>query len=134
MTYVRMSVGHPCRFARMKERFAGLAPAATMCARAGRKTANCKTANWRLMTKCASLYPMNAHINQELQSLSIAEKRSLGEALIASAESEASAPLITEAQRLELRSRLAHHRANPDETGVEFSQLKANLINSRNKA
>lgn len=83
------------------------------------------------LINCANLHSMNAHIYQELQSLSIAEKRSLGEALITSAESEASAPLITEAQRLELRSRLAHHRANPNEAGLTFSQLKASLINSR---
>lgn len=71
---------------------------------------------------------MNAHLYEELEHLSIAEKRLLGEALIVSAESEASAPLITEAQRTELRSRLAYHRANPDEPGVTFSQLKAKLL------
>jgi len=70
---------------------------------------------------------MNTHLYEELEHLSIAERRSLGEALIVSAESEASAPLITDAQRTELRSRLAHHRANPEEPGVTFSQLKAKL-------
>lgn len=71
---------------------------------------------------------MNAHLYEELEHLSIAEKRSLGEALIISAESEASAPLITEAQRIELRSRLAYHRANPDEPGITFLQLKSKLL------
>ncbi|MDP2784217.1 MAG: addiction module protein, partial [Sulfurimicrobium sp.] len=76
----------------------------------------------------ATLTNMNAHLYEELEHLSIAERRSLGEALIVSAESEASASLITEAQRTELRSRLAYHRANPDEPGVTFSQLKAKLL------
>ena len=75
----------------------------------------------------ATLTRMNTHLYEELEHLSIAERRSLGEALIVSAESEASAPLITDAQRTELRSRLAHHRANPEEPGVTFSQLKAKL-------
>lgn len=74
------------------------------------------------------LQAMNTHPYEELEHLSIAEKRSLGQALIASAASEASAPLITEAQRTELCSRLAYHRANPDEPGVTFSQLKGNLL------
>lgn len=76
----------------------------------------------------ATLQNMNSHLYEELEHLSIAEKRSLGEALIVSAESEASAPLISEAQRTELRSRLAYHRANPGEPGLAFSQLKANLL------
>jgi putative addiction module component (TIGR02574 family) len=76
----------------------------------------------------ATLTDMNTHLYEELEHLSIAERRSLGEALIVSAESEASASLITEAQRTEFRSRLAHHRANPDEPGVSFSQLKAKLL------
>lgn len=74
---------------------------------------------------------MNVHIYQELQHLSAAEKRALGEALICSADSEASAPLVTEAQRSELHARLAHHRANPDEVGVTFEQLKAKILSSR---
>lgn len=71
---------------------------------------------------------MNMHLYEELEHLSIAERRSLGEALIDSAESEASASLITEAQRAELRSRLAYHRANLDEPGVTFAQLKDKLL------
>ena len=68
---------------------------------------------------------MNTHIFQELELLSIADKRSLGEALIMSADSEASIALTTEAQRTELRARLAHHRANPAEPGLSVAQLKA---------
>jgi putative addiction module component (TIGR02574 family) len=71
---------------------------------------------------------MKVPLDQELETLSAAEKRALGEALIVSADSEASAPLVTEAQRAELRSRLAHHRANPGDSGVTFSQLNAKLL------
>jgi putative addiction module component (TIGR02574 family) len=70
---------------------------------------------------------MSAHPYQALENLSIAERRALGEALIVSAESEASAALITEAQRAELRERLAYHRANPDEPDMTVAQLRANL-------
>ena len=71
---------------------------------------------------------MNLHLYEELEHLSIAEKRSLGEALIVSSESEASAPLISEAQRAEILSRLSYHRTNPGELGITFSQLKAKLL------
>ena len=70
---------------------------------------------------------MNTRLFHELEQLSIAEKRSLGEALLVSAGSEASAPLITDAERTELRARLVHHRENPDEQGITVTQLKANL-------
>ena len=73
---------------------------------------------------------MNTHLYEELEHLSIAEKRSLGEALIISAASEAAASPITETQRTELRSRLAFHRANPDEPGMTFSQLKAKILST----
>ena len=71
---------------------------------------------------------MNAHIDQELQHLSAAEKHALGQALIGSAITEASAPLMTDAQRAELNVRLAHHRANPNEPGLSFTQLSAKLL------
>ena len=67
---------------------------------------------------------MSANILQELQHLSAAEKHALGQALIGSADSEANSPLVTDAQRAELRARLAHHRANPDEPGVTFPSSK----------
>lgn len=74
---------------------------------------------------------MNSRLYQELEQLSVAEKRALGEALIVSADSEASAALVTETQRTELRSRLAHHRTHPDDGGVNFAQLKAKILGSR---
>lgn len=73
---------------------------------------------------------MSTHLHPSLEDLSIAEKRALGEALIDSAQSEASAPLITDAQRAELRTRLAYHRAHPDEPGMTITQLKARLLNA----
>lgn len=69
-------------------------------------------------------------LNQALEKLSIAEKRALGEALIGSADSQACAPLITDAQRAELRERLAYHRAHPDEPSVNLVQLKAKFLTS----
>ena len=77
---------------------------------------------------------MNTHLYQELENLSSAEKRALGEALIGSAESEASAPLITEAQRAELCERLAYHRAHPDEPGVTLAQLRTQLQSAAHSA
>lgn len=71
---------------------------------------------------------MKNQLIKELAELNVAEKRSLGEALISSAENEAFSPPISEAQALELRSRLAYHRANLAEPGVSFQQLKANLL------
>lgn len=77
---------------------------------------------------------MNLALCNELENLSVAEKRVLGEALLVSAESEASASLMTEAQRAELRVRLAYHRAHPDEAGVTVAQLKAKLLTPASQA
>ena len=71
---------------------------------------------------------MRPQIANELVQLSPAEKRELGEALIASAESETGARAISDAQRAELRARLAHHRAHPDAPGVTLQELKARLL------
>lgn len=74
---------------------------------------------------------MSAHIYQELQHLSAAEKRELGMALIESAESGSTHAPITAAQKLELNNRLAHHHAHPAEPGVDFAQLKQELLSPR---
>ena len=71
---------------------------------------------------------MNAHIDQELQHLSAAEKYALGQALIDSAIAQADSPPMTDAQRAELSIRLAQHRANPNEPGLSFTQLSAKLL------
>lgn len=71
---------------------------------------------------------MRAQIADELTQLSPAEKRELGEALIASAEADADTPALSESQRAELRARLAHHRAHPEAPGVTLQELKARLL------
>jgi len=71
---------------------------------------------------------MKAHVADELLELSPAQKRELAEALIASAEAEQSGADLSDAQRTELRARLAHHRAHPDEAGLSFQELKARLL------
>ena len=76
------------------------------------------------MPSSALPFGMHAQIANKLAQLTPAEKRELGEALIASAE----APTLSEAQRTELRARLAHHRANPDAPGVTLRELKARLL------
>ena len=73
---------------------------------------------------------MRPLIADELIQLSPAEKRELGEALIASAEADTGVPPISEAQRAELRARLAHHRAHPDAPGVTLQELKARLLST----
>lgn len=71
---------------------------------------------------------MRAQIADELIQMTPAEKRELGEALIASADAEAGAGPVTHAQRAELRDRLAHHRTHPGEAGVTMQELKAKLL------
>lgn len=71
---------------------------------------------------------MNAPRHQDLEHPDAAEKRAPGDVLTVSADIEASAQPLTNAQRRELRSRLAHHRTHADEPGVTFSELKAELL------
>jgi putative addiction module component (TIGR02574 family) len=77
---------------------------------------------------------MNAHVYQELQNLSAAEKHALGEALIGSADTQTASLPITDAQSIELQKRLAHHRENPNEPGASFAQLKATLLSKAHRA
>ncbi len=37
-------------------------------------------------------------------------------------------PPVTEAQRRELRARLAHHRAHPDEAGATLEEIRRKLL------
>ncbi|MDP1692066.1 MAG: addiction module protein [Burkholderiaceae bacterium] len=71
---------------------------------------------------------MHPQIADELIHLSAADKRELGEALIASAEAEVGARSVSDAQRAELRARLAHHRAQPEEPGVTLQELRVKLL------
>ena len=74
---------------------------------------------------------MDANIYLQLQHLTPAEKYSLGEALIDGAETQALSLPMTDGQRLELRRRLAHHRAHPHEPGVTLSQLTEQLLSQQ---
>lgn len=74
---------------------------------------------------------MRPQLADELLQLSPAEKRELGEALIASAESTSAPWPLDEAQRAELRARLAQHRADPGEPGLTLQELKAKLLATR---
>lgn len=40
---------------------------------------------------------------------------------------------LTDAQRAELRARLAHHRANPGEPGITLQALKAKLLHAHTR-
>jgi predicted HicB family RNase H-like nuclease len=42
--------------------------------------------------------------------------------------------LVITAQTLELNSRLAHHRANPAEVGINFTQLREVLISTNSRS
>lgn len=70
---------------------------------------------------------MDMQIYQQLESLTAAQKMQLGEVLIESAHDQMSDPYIPEAQRLELRARLAYHNAHPDEPTVTHEELIAQL-------
>ncbi|NCP40807.1 MAG: hypothetical protein GW848_09935 [Rhodoferax sp.] len=71
---------------------------------------------------------MDSRIDKALGKLSVVEKRVLGQALIGSAETQAFATLITDAQRQELRDRLAFHRAYPHEPTLTLAQIKSKLL------
>jgi putative addiction module component (TIGR02574 family) len=55
------------------------------------------------------------------------DKAALLEELKRLASEQAAAPLLSDAQRQELRSRLAHHRARPDEPGVTLEDIRRKL-------
>lgn len=75
---------------------------------------------------------MRLQLADELVRLSTAERREQGGALIASAGTDATGPeRLTDAQRTELRARLAHHWANPAEPGVTMQELKIKLLGAR---
>ena len=56
------------------------------------------------------------------------ESDGTGEPPKSGAEAGTALPPISEAQRAELRARLAHHRAHPDAPGVTLQDLKASLL------
>jgi putative addiction module component (TIGR02574 family) len=72
------------------------------------------------MTKAALL--------KELEQLSRHERLELAYGLLDSVLHDAAAPELSDAQRNELRVRLAHHRAHPDEPGVTLDEIRRKLV------
>lgn len=72
------------------------------------------------MTKAALL--------KELEQLSSRERLELAYGLLDSVLHDDAAPSLSDGQRRELRNRLAHHRANPDEVGVTLDDIRRKLI------
>ncbi len=71
------------------------------------------------MTKAALL--------QELEQLSSHERLELAYDLLDSVLHDAAAPPLSDAQRHELRDRLTHHRAHPDEPGATLEDIRRRL-------
>ncbi len=72
------------------------------------------------MTKAALL--------DELEQLSPRERLELAYGLLDSVLHDEAAPPLSDAQRHELRERLAHHRSNPGEPGVTLDDIRRRLI------
>ena len=68
---------------------------------------------------------MNPILYDEIVKLDAATRLQLAQELLDSVASETFAAPLTEEQRAELRSRLAHHRAHPDEETVSLAEIKA---------
>lgn len=71
------------------------------------------------MTKAALL--------DELKQLSPRERLEIAYGLLDSVLHDESAPPLSNAQRRELRERLAHHRSNPGEPGVTLDTIRRRL-------
>ncbi len=69
-----------------------------------------------------------AALFDELEQLTSRERLELAYGLLDSVLHDATAPPLSDAQRQELRARLAHHRANPDEAGVTLDDIRRKLI------
>lgn len=63
----------------------------------------------------------------ELERLSPRERLELAYGLLDSILHDESAPPLSDAQRRELRERLAHHRSNPGEPGVTLDAIRRRL-------
>lgn len=65
---------------------------------------------------------------EELEHLDPRERLEVAYGLLDSVLHDQAAPPLTDAQRGELRERLAHHRAHPDEPGVTLAEIRRKLI------
>ena len=70
---------------------------------------------------------MGSTLYDELVKLDAAARLQLAQDLLDSVASEAFAPPVTAEQRAELRARLEHHRAHPEEDTVSLAEIKAKL-------
>lgn len=68
---------------------------------------------------------MDSALYEEIVKLDAATRFQLAQDLLDSVASETFAAPITAEQRTELRARLAHHRAHPDEPTVTLAEIKA---------
>jgi putative addiction module component (TIGR02574 family) len=68
-----------------------------------------------------------ATLLKELEELSPHERLELAYGLLDSVLHDATAPPLSDAQRQELRERLDHHRAHPDEPGVTLEDIRRKL-------
>ena len=76
-----------------------------------------------------TLLSMNkAALLDELEQLTSRERLELAYGLLDSVLHDATAPPLSDTQRQELRARLAHHRAHPDEAGVTLDDIRRKLI------
>lgn len=67
---------------------------------------------------------MNSALYDEIVKLDAATRLQLAQDLLDSVASETFAPPLTPEQRVELRVRLAHHLAHPDEPTVTLDKIK----------
>jgi putative addiction module component (TIGR02574 family) len=72
------------------------------------------------MTKAALL--------KELEQLNSRERLELAYGLLDSVLHDAAAPDLSDAQGRELRERLVHHRAHPDEPGATLDDIRRRLL------
>ena len=70
---------------------------------------------------------MSSDLYDEITKLDAASRLQLAQDLLDSVASETFAPPVTDEQRAELRARLAHHRAHPEEETVSLANIKAKL-------
>ena len=68
---------------------------------------------------------MDSTLYEEIVKLDAATRFQLAQDLLDSVASETFATPITPEQCTELRARLAHHRAHPDEPTVTLAEIKA---------
>jgi putative addiction module component (TIGR02574 family) len=70
---------------------------------------------------------MNKALIDQLATLSSDERLELAYGLLDSVIEERDAPALSDAQRRELRTRLEHHRAHPDEPTMTLAEIRKSL-------